>query len=96
MNDTPTAKVTPASIVYSTDAHGLGHATLPGNTHELVWHLPPGALLGDVTLDDQTRPCGRRFDEHAFHVFAETYFQVRNETPAGLLAWIERAKAGAL
>jgi hypothetical protein len=72
MKDTPT-------IVYTVDAAGDGHAALAGNPHRLTWHCAGVDGLGDVTLDDRTRPCGVGFDEHAFHVFAEGLFHVPHD-----------------
>ncbi len=86
--------ITADQILYSVDAHGDGHAAIPGNPHQLTWHHAD-SLVGDVTLDDHTRPCGLAFDEHTFHTFAESYFQVRHAAPAALLVWIERSKADA-
>lgn len=87
MNDTKT----PAVIVYTTDDAGDGHAELLGNSHRLMWDHN----TGNVTLDDQSRPCGLHLSERAWRTFAESLFHVPHDVsgvPAAVIAW--RAQAG--
>lgn len=76
-------------VVYTEHSDHTVHATAPGNTHELVWHPTDG----NVTLDDQSRPMGLHLPEPAFHTQAETFFGVKHQTPAELVAWLERDAA---
>lgn len=79
-------------VLYTEHPDHTVHATAAGNDHELVWHPDPDALTGDVTLDNQTRAMGVHLPPKAFHVQAETYFGIKHEPPAELLAWIARSK----